>query len=655
MVDVVAERQGPAAVPELPGGDGWVFIEMVGDDIDEVRQRSQDLVDAALAANPAARGGIVEDPALAMRLWKIRADGAGLAGVAFDKPAYAGWEDSAVPPARLGSYLRHLDDLLHRHGLRGLPYGHFGDGCVHCRIDWPLTEPGGAQAYKQFIEEAADLVARYGGSMSGEHGDGRARSALLPKMYSPTAIELFGAVKRIFDPENLLNPGVLVDPAPIEADIRAVAAGPTPFRRDNLHFANEAHRCTGVGKCIADSTAGGSVMCPSYQATRNEKDSTRGRSRALQEMVNGDLFTDGWRSVEVLEALDLCLSCKGCRRDCPTGIDMAAYKAEFLDHYYAGRLRPRDHYLIGLLPMWGRLVTSIPGLNRLANAALGLAPLAAVAKWVAGADQRRTIPTFSPGRSTRAARRQLHLENVQRPRTARHGEVVIWTDSFTDVFAGGALPSVIKVLLDAGYAPRLLGREACCGLSWISTGQLDGARRRMRQAMDAIHPILAAGTPVIGIEPSCTAVWRSDVRDLLPDDPRTADMAGVLTLAELLARTPDYQVPDLTGTTLVAQPHCHQKSVIGFAADTELLQRTGANLQILGGCCGLAGNFGSVTGHYDVSVKVAEHDLLPAIEAAGPEALVLADGFSCRTQVADLADRTAVTLAELLAGGPRRG
>lgn len=653
IVDVVAERQGPAAVPELPGGDGWVFVELVGEDAAEVRRRGQALVDAALAANPAARGGIVDDTALAARLWKIRADGAGLAGVAFDKPAYAGWEDSAVPPARLGAYLRDLDDLLRRHGLRGLPYGHFGDGCVHCRIDWPLTEPGGARAYKLFIEEAADLVARYGGSMSGEHGDGRARSALLPKMYSPAAIALFAEVKRIFDPENLLNPGVLVDPAPVEADIRAVAAGPTAFRRDHRQFSDEVHRCTGVGKCIADTTAGGGVMCPSYQATRNEKDSTRGRSRALEEMVNGELIADGWRSVEVLEALDLCLSCKGCRRDCPTGIDMAAYKAEFLDHYYAGRLRPRDHYFIGLLPLWGRLVTGIPGLHRIANAALGLKPLATVAKWAAGADQRRHIPVFSPGRATRAGRRLLHLEQVQRPRRARHGEVVIWTDSFTDVFAGGSLPSVIKVLLDAGYAPRLLGREACCGLSWISTGQLDGARKRMRRAMDVIHPILAAGTPVIGIEPSCTSVWRSDVRDLLPDDPRTPEMAGVLTLAELLARTPDYRVPDLTGTTIVAQPHCHQSSVIGYAADTELLARTGAELRTLGGCCGLAGNFGSVTGHYDVSVAVAEHDLLPAIEAAGPDAVILADGFSCRTQVADLADRTAVTLAELLARGAR--
>ncbi|SDB88467.1 FAD/FMN-containing dehydrogenase [Raineyella antarctica] len=655
IVDVVADRKGADAVPPLPGGDGWVFIEMVGDDVAEVRARSQGLVEAARAANPAVEGGIVDDPGEAARLWRIRADGAGLAGVAFDAPAYAGWEDSAVPPARLGAYLRDLDDLLQRHGLRGLPYGHFGDGCVHCRIDWPLTETGGARAYKDFIEEAADLVATYGGSMSGEHGDGRARSALLPKMYSAAAIDLFAEVKRIFDPENLLNPGVLVDPAPVDADIRAVEAGPRAFRRANLHFSDQVHQCSGVGKCIADSTAGGGVMCPSYQATREEKDSTRGRARALQEMVNGDLFTDGWRSVEVLEALDLCLSCKGCRSDCPTGVDMAAYKAEFLDHYYDHRLRPRDHYFIGLLPMWGRLVTSVPGLSAIANAALGIRPLAAVAKWAAGADQRRNIPVFSGTRSARLGRALLHRELVERPRRTEHGEVVIWVDSFTDVFADGALPSVIKVLLEAGYQPRMLGRDACCGLSWISTGQLDGARKRMRQSMDAIHPILAAGTPVIGIEPSCTSVWRSDVKDLLPDDPRTPDMAGVLTLAELLARTPGYQVPDLTGTTIVAQPHCHQKAVIGYSADAELLRRTGAEVRTLGGCCGLAGNFGSVTGHYEVSVQVAEHDLLPAIDAAGPDAVILADGFSCRTQVADLAERRALTLAELLARGVPTG
>lgn len=651
IVDVVAQKKGPAAVPPLPAGDGWVFIEMVGEDLAEVHARSQALVDAAKAANPSCEGGIVDDAAEALRLWKIRADGAGLAGVVFDDPAYGGWEDAAVPPARLGEYLRDFDDLLARHGVQGLPYGHFGDGCVHVRIDWPLTEPGGAGAYRRFLEEAAELVAGYGGSMSGEHGDGRARSELLPRMYSPAAMDLFRQVKRIFDPQGLLNPGVLVDPAPIDRDIRAVQAGPTAFRREHLTFATDVHQCSGVGKCIAGSSGPGTVMCPSYQATRDEKDSTRGRARALEEMVNGRLFTDGWRSVEVLEALDLCLSCKGCRSDCPTGIDMAAYKAEFLDHYYAGRLRPRDHYLIGLLPMWGRLVTSVPGLSRIANAALGLKPLAAVAKWSAGADRRRHIPVFSTGRSSSRGPALIAKEQRRRADAAPHGEVVIWVDSFTDVFADGSLPSVIKVLLDAGYEPRMLGQEACCGLSWISTGQLDGARKRMRQAMDAIHPVLAAGIPVVGIEPSCTSVWRSDVVDLLPEDPRTPAMAGVLTLAELLARTPDYRVPDLSGVTIVAQPHCHQNAVIGFAADQDLLRATGAEVRTLGGCCGLAGNFGSVTGHYEVSVQVARHDLLPAIEEAGEGAVILADGFSCRTQVADLAERRAVTLPELLARG----
>ncbi len=652
IVDVVAAQRGPSAVPALPTGDGWVFVEMVGADPAEVRDRAGALVTEALAANPAAAGGIVEDSAQAAALWRIRADGAGLAGVAFDRPAYAGWEDSAVPPAALGAYLRELDELMARHGVRGLPYGHFGDGCVHCRIDFPLTEPGGRQAYRAFIEDAARLVARHGGSMSGEHGDGRARSALLPEMYSPAAIALFAQIKQIFDPDDRLNPGVLVDPAPIDADIRPVAMATTPLRRAHPAFATAVHQCTGVGKCLAGDTSGGAVMCPSYQATRTEKDSTRGRSRALQEMVNGSLIADGWRSADVLEALDLCLSCKGCRRDCPTGIDMAAYKAEFLDRFWRGRIRPRDHYFIGLLPMWGRLVTSVPGLPRLVNALLGVPAIGRIAKWAAGADRRRTIPAFANRRASRADRRGAEAAGTYGDAAAGapHGEVVVWTDSFTDVFAAGTLPSVLKVLADAGYRPRLLGRDACCGLSWISTGQLDGARRRMRAAMDVLHPIIAAGTPVVGIEPSCTSVWRSDVLDLLPDDPRSAEMAGVLTLGELLARTPDYRVPDLTGTTLVVQPHCHQASVIGFEADLALLRRTGADVRRLGGCCGLAGNFGTVRGHYEVSVAVAGHDLLPAIEEAGPDALLLADGFSCRTQIADLTARRAVTLSEVLSG-----
>jgi FAD/FMN-containing dehydrogenase/Fe-S oxidoreductase len=642
IVEVVRRTRGETAVPPLPRGDGWVFVELVGEDPGELLSRAA----ALLAASGCLDGEVVADPVQALALWKIREDGAGLAGVSLPDPAYPGWEDAAVPPGSLGRYLRDFDALLTSYGLHGLPYGHFGDGCVHCRIDFPLTSQGGAERYRSFVQDAARLVAGYGGSMSGEHGDGRARSALLPAMYSPAAITLFGEVKAAFDPDNLLNPGVLVDPRPVDADLRAAAL----VGRAADRFAAEVHRCSGVGKCLADSTASLGVMCPSYQATRNEKDSTRGRARVLQEMVNGELVQLGWKSPAVHAALDLCLSCKGCARDCPTGIDMAAYKSEVLDHTYAGKLRPRSHYALGWLPRWGRLITRFRALAAVVNLTTATPGLRRIVRWSAGVDQRRQLPRFAD----RPARQRVPLpgSGASSGPGAACPPVLVWVDSFSDCFTGGGVEAVVDVLRSAGYAPQLLERAVCCGLTWISTGQRDGARRQLRASLEVLHPYVAGGVPVVGLEPSCTAVWRSDARELLPDDPRVTDVAaGVLTLAELLARTDGWNPPDLSGVEIVAQPHCHHASVLGWQADAALLKRSGATLTTLGGCCGLAGNFGVEKGHYDVSVKVAQHDLLPAVEAR-PDAIVLADGFSCRTQLAELAGRTAITLAELLARHP---
>ncbi len=641
IVDVVRRRRGDSAVPPLPRGDGFMLVEVVGDEPGEVEARA-----ARVLADAAALDGfVVTDPTRALALWKIREDGAGLAGVSLAEPAYPGWEDAAVPPARLGAYLRDFDALLAEFGLDALPYGHFGDGCVHARIDFPLTRPGGSATYRRFVEEAARVVASYGGSMSGEHGDGRARSALLPAMYSPAAIALFAQVKAAFDPDDLLNPGVLVDPAPVDADLRAsgLVGRPLPVSR---HFSAEVHRCSGVGKCLANTTGSQGVMCPSYQATREEKDSTRGRARVLQELVQGTL-PGGWRAPEVHDALDLCLSCKGCARDCPTGVDMASYKSIATDHAYAGRLRPRSHYALGWLPRWGRLITRFPGLATLVNLSTATPGLRNLVRWSAGVDQRRSLPRFA----ARPARARLSPDEAPQRETVGT-PVVVWVDSFSDCFDGAGAAPVVEVLRAAGYAPRFLERNACCGLTWISTGQREGARRQLRQALDVLHPVVAAGVAVVGLEPSCLAVWRSDAAELL-DDPRVAEVAaGVLTLAELLERTDGWSAPDLSGVEVVAQPHCHHASVIGWRTDAALLEATGATVTTVGGCCGLAGNFGVEQGHYDVSVAVAEHDLLPAVRRR-PDAVVLADGFSCRTQLAELADRQAVTLAELLSPGFR--
>ncbi len=635
IVDVVRTHGGH--VPDLPAGEGWLFAEVTGDSVPEVR---------ALAESVARTAGVphrvVTDPAEQAVLWRIREDGAGLAARSLDRQAQSGWEDAAVPPDRLGDYLRDFDALLREAGLDGVPYGHFGDGCVHVRIDFALDDGDGRRRFRRFVEESADLVASYGGSMSGEHGDGRARSELLPRMYSADAVALMRQAKRLLDPESVLNPGVLVDPAPFDDDLR-LASPRRPvlpmlrFAHDDGSFATAVHRCTGVGKCLADpalsSGSSGGVMCPSYVATRDEKDSTRGRARVLQELVDGDLV-GGWDDPAVEQALDLCLSCKGCARDCPTGIDMATYKSEALHQRYRRRLRPRAHYALGRLPQWARMTPP-----RLANRMLRVAPLARLAKAAAGVDRRRGLPRFSE--QPLRAGRDVSPGDV---------DVWVWADSFTDRFAADTGRSAIRLLGGAGLRVGVVPEPACCALTWITTGQLDQARRILGAAVATLHPYVASGVPVVGLEPSCLSTLRSDAEELL-DDPRAGEVArGVRSLAELLTGLDGWTPRDLSGVEVVAQPHCHQASVIGWEADLALLTRAGATVTRLGGCCGLAGNFGVEQGHYEVSVAIAEHALLPAVRRAGEGAVVLADGFSCRTQLDDLAGVRALHLADLLAG-----
>ncbi|HET6699112.1 MAG TPA: FAD-linked oxidase C-terminal domain-containing protein, partial [Nocardioidaceae bacterium] len=597
---------------------------------------------------------VVGDPAEQGALWRIREDGAGLAARSLERPALAGWEDAAVPPERLGDYLRGFDALLDDFGYGGVPYGHFGDGCVHVRIDFALEDRAGRGRFRSFLEQAAALVSSYGGTLSGEHGDGRARSELLPAMYSSAAIGLFGQVKATLDPDGVLNPGVLVDPRPVDQDLRDAGRRHRPrstlrLVHDEGSFDRAVHRCTGVGKCVADNTGAGGVMCPSYTATRDEKDSTRGRARVLQEMVNGSLVDRGWRSPEVHEALDLCLSCKGCARDCPTGVDMASYKAEALHQRYRHRLRPRSHYALGALPRWARLLGP---LTRPVNRALRLRWVQTVARAAAGVDQRRSLPVF--------AEQSLHDRWSDAGPGAGDGptvpayDVVLWADTFTDHFSPAAGEAAASLLRAAGLRVGLVREQACCGLTWISTGQLDAARRILTRTLGVLHPYAEAGIPVLALEPSCLAALRSDAAELT-GDPRAARVAeNTRTLAELLETLPGWEPPDLTGTRIVVQPHCHHASVLGWDADARLLERTGAEVTRVGGCCGLAGNFGVEQGHYDVSVAIAEHALLPAVRAGGADAVVLADGFSCRTQLDDLVGVRALHLAELLAV-PSRG
>ncbi|WP_435298607.1 FAD-binding and (Fe-S)-binding domain-containing protein [Timonella sp. A28] len=667
LVDVVRRAKGAQNVPPLPEGGGWLMIEVGGE-----------TPEAAMAAALA----IVKDSGTestriypagpeATKMWQIRADGAGLAGrTASGEQAWPGWEDSAVPPEQLGKYLRDLDDLMKQHNVDGMPYGHFGDGCVHLRIDMPLDNSG--TPLREFMTDAAHLVAKYGGSLSGEHGDGRARSELLPVMYSHDAIQAFGQFKNLFDPNNIMNPGVLVNPDPVDGHLRRPAARDIKastgfsFAHDEGSFTKSIHRCVGVGKCRADNMSNSSgFMCPSYQATKDEKDSTRGRARVLQEMANGTLVTGGWKSPEVHEALDLCLSCKACSSDCPAGVDMAQYKSEVLYHSYKGKIRPRSHYILGWLPRWLRLIKKMP---KLSNFALGFKPVASMAAWVGGMDQRRSFPQFADQSFSAWWKREGKPAALQTgtlcegsvalnddaAALARKPRVVLWTDSFSDALAPAVPQSALKVLTTAGYDVIIPEDEACCGLTWITTGQLDGARSQLSNLMAVLGPFAVNGIPIVGLEPSCTAVLRSDLVDLFPDDPRAHAIAQAThTVAELLTN-PDtkpqtWQVPDLSDVTAVVQPHCHQHSVMGYKADEALLKQAGADIKVMSGCCGLAGNFGMEKGHYDVSVAVAENMLLPALREAKDGDIFMTDGFSCRTQVSDLMDINGKSLSEVIA------
>ena len=755
LVDVVRAHKGPGAVPALPEGEGWLLVEVgaPGEDVTASLERAR-----ALCADSAAIDTVVYPPgAQASALWRIRADGAGLGGRTppdgaggGDQQAWPGFEDAAVPPENLGAYLRDFTALMEEFDIDGLLYGHFGDGCVHVRLAMPLDTPEGVAHSRAFLQSAARICAAHGGSVSGEHGDGRARGELLRFMYSPEMLDLFARVKHVFDPDNLLNPGVLAAPMdeaeassrararnaggalelqpgvdPLDANLRRVAARPMPadggfaFTHDGGDFTAAVHRCTGVGKCRAGVS--GTFMCPSYLATREEKDVTRGRARILQEAANSQLVK-AIDSPEVLEALDLCLACKACSADCPAGVDMARYRSEALFRTYRGRMRPLSHYTLGWLPRLTRVTARVPGLATVANAIMSIAPLRSLAFRMIGLDPRRGMPalqsgtftawarrhslladsvpagdaassfTATPGTATRAAASSAAATDARErggipaasipaspgPTRERGGApasstpassmtaspilsgprdpsgrpyALVWADSFSQTLDDAGARAVVDVLEANGFAP-IVAPDACCGLTWVTTGQLTGAKKHLSSLLGILAPFAAAGIPIVGVEPSCTAVLRDDLLDLLPEDPRSALVSGATrTLAEVLSAVPASarKLPSLEGVEIVAQPHCHHYSVMGWDTDQALLESLGARVRRLEGCCGLAGNFGMEAGHYDLSVAVASHSLLPSL-AAQPDAVYLADGFSCRTQAAQLAGRGGVHLATLLAG-----
>ncbi|MGW1192699.1 FAD-binding and (Fe-S)-binding domain-containing protein [Streptomyces sp. NPDC002559] len=641
--DLVREPAG------LPRGRAWLFVETGGATPAEARAHAERVLRAADALD----GTVVTDPAGQRALWRIREDAAGTATRMPDgTEAWPGWEDCAVPPARLGPYLREFRALLAGHGLRGTPYGHFGDGCIHVRIDFDLLSTAGVARFRRFSEDLADLVVAHGGSLSGEHGDGQARAELLPRMYGDELVALFARYKDVWDPAGGMNPGILARPARLDENLRFEVLPKRPvdvafgYPHDGGDFSAAVRRCVGVAKCRTPRTTGTDVMCPSYRATGEEAHSTRGRARLLHEMLAGEVITDGWRSDEVREALDLCLSCKGCRGDCPVGVDMATYKAEFLHHHYRGRLRPASHYSMGGLPVWLRLASPpAPALNALAR----IRPLAALAKRLAGIAPERTLPvlprrSFTRWLARRPGRGTAILSDEQL--------VTLWPDTFTNHLSPEVGRAAVRVLESAGRTVILpgRGRGLCCGLTYVSTGRLDKARKVMRRTLDRMGTGL--GDPLVVLEPSCAATLRTDLAELLPDDPRATELAAsVRTLAQYLEEyAPDWRPPRLD-RPVAGQTHCHQHAVLGDAAERRLRERAGLTGELSGGCCGLAGNFGFERGHWDVSVACAEETLLPSVRAADPGTAFLADGFSCRTQLDQLGGVRARHLAELLAEG----
>jgi Fe-S oxidoreductase len=659
LIDFERERRmNPEALRLLPEGKGWLMVIFAGDSQDDADAKAQELLGDLKGTEHEPSVRFYDDPEHEAELADVREAALGATARVPDMPdSWEGWEDAAVPPERLGEYLRSFMGLLDESGYSGAAlYGHFGQGCVHTRIPFNLVTAEGVGDFRRFVERAADLVVSFGGSLSGEHGDGQSRGELLPRMFGDKLVVAFGQLKAVFDPDDRMNPGKVVAPYRVDENLRLGAAwSPRESRTyfkypdDDGQFGRAVMRCVGVGKCRHGS---GGVMCPSYMVTREEEHSTRGRSRLLFEMLGGHADSPvqaGWRSPEVRDALDLCLACKGCKRDCPVEVDMATMKAEFLAHHYARRLRPRAHYSMGWLPAAALAASRAP---RLVNAVTQTPGLRRAVAAMGGIDRHRTLPRFAD-----QTFRAWHAGHDPGPAGLR-GEVVLWPDTFTNYFAPEIGAAAVAVLESAGWRVIVPRQPLCCGLTWVSTGQLGVARRVLRRTVRALAPYLRRGARVVGLEPSCTAVFRSDARELMPGDQDVTRLREqTVTLAELLTQhSPGWEPPQLGGAA-IAQTHCHQHAIMGYDADQALLRAAGVDVDVLdAGCSGLAGNFGFEAGHYEVSLACAERALLPAVRKAPATTLVLADGFSCRTQIEQAGTgRTPVHLAQVLARDGTRG
>ena len=644
--DMKAVGLHPEDIQLLPDGGGWLLVEFGGTDRRESHAKARACMDAIGRSPDAPTMKLFDDPAQEKMIWTVREAGLGATAHVPNKAiTWEGWEDAAVPPARLGDYLRDFRRLLDRYGYAGDLYGHFGQGCVHTRIDFDLETHAGIEKFHGFLDDASSLVVRFGGSISGEHGDGQSKAEFLPKMFGPALVRAFGEFKAIFDPRGKMNPGKVVDPYLPTQHLRlgesyAPRQPVTFFKypKDAGIFSRAALRCVGVGNCRQQHHQ---TMCPSYRVTMEEKHSTRGRARLLFEMLRGDALTGGFRDRNVKESLDLCLACKGCKGDCPVHVDMATYKAEFLAHYYKGRLRPRSAYAFGYIDRWARIAAHAPGLvNALTQASWS----ARVAKWLANVAPARRLPRF--------ADETFQRQFARRATAARTGapQVMLWPDTFNNHFHPETALAAVDVLEAAGFTVNVPTSPVCCGRPLYDSGMLRDAQRYLRRILTRFEPQIDAGMPFVVLEPACAAVFRDEMTNLFPGDEVAKRLAQqTLLLGEFFAqRAPRFAPPRLAQSAIL-HGHCHQKAIMGMGPDEALLRKLGVHYELLdSGCCGMAGSFGFERDKAAVSVAIGELVLLPAVREAASDCLVIADGYSCREQIAQCTGRKAHHLAEVV-------
>jgi len=645
--DMKIKRVHPEDIDLLPDGKGWLVAEFGGqskDESDALAKRCQKAMAKSVTSSK-----LYDEPDVEAKIWEVRESGLGAtARIPRHADTWEGWEDSAAPPERFGDYLRDLRKLFDQYGYDGSFYGHFGQGCLHTRIDFDMVTAEGVRRFRSFISDAADLVISFGGSLSGEHGDGQSRAEFLPRMFGDDIVQAFREFKTIWDPDGRMNPRKIVDPYKVGENLR-MGADYAPWHpkthfsfpeEEGGGFARATARCVGVGKCRRE---GEGIMCPSYMVTHEEQDSTRGRAHLLFEMMNQDAIgRKGWRDDAVLGALDLCLSCKGCKTDCPVNVDMATYKAEFLSHYYEGRIRPRTAYSIGLITWWARLGSKVPGLT---NAVLGSKRLGGLMKKLGGIAPEREAPSFAKRTFSSWYRRRNKGPSRTRP------AVILWPDTFNDHFHPDTLKAAVTVLEAAGFGVVIPPTPLCCGRPLYDFGMLPTAKKLLIRIMTSLRPAIRRGIPIVGLEPSCVAVFRDELTNLFPQDQDAHRLSNqTYLLSEFLEKyAPGFQ-PGTLDRKAVVQRHCHHQAVMGFDADERWLEKLGLDAEVLdSGCCGMAGAFGFEADHYDVSMAAGERVVLPKVRDVDDDVLVVADGFSCREQIRQGTGRQAFNLAELIA------